>query len=114
MSARAEFYFKGRRLLDKPYHLRAIGLPNVYLLNGVFIEHDADYGTLITIEDIPGLHHAVGLYVVTKSDELTGSEFGFLRKEMHSRRRRSHNVCASMFRPLPTTRRAKPAWAPPG
>ena len=83
MSARAEFYIKGRRLLDKSYHLKAIGLPNVYLLNGVSIEHDADYGTLITIEDIPGLHRAVGLYIVTKSDGLTGSEFRFLRKEMN-------------------------------
>jgi len=83
MSARAEFYIKGRRLLDKSYHLKAIGLPNVYLLNGVSIEHDADYGTLITIEDIPGLHRAVGLHIVTKSDELTGSEFRFLRKEMN-------------------------------
>jgi len=83
MNVRAEFYIKGRRLLDKPFHLKAIGLPNVYLLNGVSIEQDADYGTLIAIEDIPGLHRAVGLYIVAKSDELTGSEFRFLRKEMN-------------------------------
>ena len=61
MNVRAEFYIKGRRLLDKPYHLKAIGLPNVYLRNGVTIENDADYGKLITIEDIPGLHRAIGL-----------------------------------------------------
>ena len=83
MNVRAEFYIKGRRLLDKPFHLKAIGLPNVHLLNGVSIEQDADYGTLIAIEDIPGLHRAVGLYIVAKSDELTGSEFRFLRKEMN-------------------------------
>lgn len=82
MSARAEFYIKGRRLLDKPYHLKGMDLPNVYLLNGVSIDHDADYGALTTIEDIPGLHRAVGLYIVTKSDEMTGPELRFLRKEM--------------------------------
>ena len=82
MSPRAQFYIKGRAFLDKPYHLKAIGLPNVYLCNGVSIEKDADYGKLITIENIPGLCHAIGLHIVTKTNAMSGPELRFLRKQM--------------------------------
>jgi putative transcriptional regulator len=82
MSARAEFYIKGRPFRDKPYRLKAIGLPNVYLCNGVSIERDPDYGKLITIEDIPGLCAAIGLHIVTKADAMSGAELRFLRKQM--------------------------------
>jgi transcriptional regulator with XRE-family HTH domain len=82
MSARAEFYLKGRPLRDKAYHLKWVGLPNVYLRNGVSIDIDPNYGKLVTIEDIPGLHHAIGLHIVTKPDEMTGPELRFLRKQM--------------------------------
>jgi hypothetical protein len=37
-----EFVLKGRRHLAKPYHFKASGLPNVYLLNGAKIARDAD------------------------------------------------------------------------
>ena len=82
MTADAEFYIKGRRLLRKPYHLRGVGLPNVYLLNGVTLEDDPDYGTLVSIEDIPGLYRAIGLHIVTKPAAMTGPELRFLRKEL--------------------------------
>ena len=82
MSPRAQFYIKGRAFLDKPYHLKAIGLPNVYLCNGVLIETDADYGKLITIENIPGLCSAIGLHIVTKANAMSGPELRFLRKQM--------------------------------
>lgn len=82
MSPRAEFYIKGRAFLDKPYRLRGIGLPNVYLCNGVAIEKDADYGKLISIENIPALCRAIGLHIVTKIDAMSGPELRFLRKQM--------------------------------
>ena len=82
MRSRAEFYIKGRAYLGKPYHLKAIGLPNIYVCNGVTIENDPDYGKLITIEDIPGLCSAIGLHIVTKADAMTGLELRFLRKQM--------------------------------
>ncbi len=82
MRPRAEFYMKGRPFRDQPYHLKAVGLPNVYLCNGVTIEDDPDYGKLITIEDIPGLHAAIGLHIVAKPDAMTGPELRFLRKEL--------------------------------
>lgn len=82
MSKRMEFYIKDRPLLAKPYHLSDIGLPNVYLLNGVDIEQDPDYGKLVTIADIHNLHHAIGLHIVTKPDRMSGDELRFLRKQM--------------------------------
>jgi putative transcriptional regulator len=82
MTPRAEFYIKGRRLLDKPHHLKGIGLLNVYLLNGVSVDNDADYGKLVTVEDIPGLYRAIGLHIVAKPDQMTGAELRFLRKQM--------------------------------
>jgi putative transcriptional regulator len=82
MSKRMEFYIKGRPLLEKPYHLSDIGLPNVYLLNGVEIEDDPDYGKLVTITDIHGLHHAIGFRIITKLEPMTGDEMRFLRKQM--------------------------------
>jgi transcriptional regulator with XRE-family HTH domain len=82
MSARVEFYIKGRALLDKLYHLKGMGLPNIYLCNGVSIEKDRDYGKLVTIEDIPGVCRAIGLHVVSKADAMTGAELRFLRKQM--------------------------------
>jgi len=82
MSARAEFYIKGRALLDRPYHLKGMGLPNIFLCNGVSFEKHPDYGRLITIEDIPGLCRAIGLHIVSKADAMTGAELRFLRKQM--------------------------------
>lgn len=82
MSKRMEFYIKDRPLLAKPYHLTGIGLPNVYLRNGVEVENDPDYGELVTITDLHGLHHAIGFHIVTKLDPMTGDELRFLRKQM--------------------------------
>lgn len=82
MSKRMEFYIKDRPRLAKPYHLTGIGLPDVYLLNGAKIENDPDYGELVTITDVHGLHHAIGFHIVTKLDPMTGDELRFLRKQM--------------------------------
>lgn len=79
---RYAFYVKGRPLNAKPYHLKGVGLPNVYLLNGVTIESDPAYGKLVTIENLPDLHRAIGLRLVTKPSPMTGDELRFLRKEM--------------------------------
>ncbi len=82
MSTRMEFYISGKPKLEKPYHLKGIGLPNVYLLNGVEIENDPNYGELITITKLTDLHQAIGLHIVAKRDPLTGAELRFLRKQM--------------------------------
>lgn len=82
MNTRMEFYIKNRPRLAKPYHMKGIGLPNVYLLNGVEIENDPDYGELVTIADLQNLHHAIGFSILTKLEPMTGAELRFLRKQM--------------------------------
>jgi len=82
MTARYEFAIKGHRPAPKPYHFVASGLPNVYLLNGVKIENDPDYGKLVTIDSLPNLFTAIAFRLVSKPDRLTGLEMRFLRKRM--------------------------------
>ena len=82
MTARYEFALKGRRHLAKPYHFKASGLPNVYLLSGVRIERDADYGELVTIDHLPDLVMAVAFRLVSKPDRMTGAEMRYLCKRM--------------------------------
>jgi putative transcriptional regulator len=81
MTERAEFSIKGAELLAEPYHYNASGLDNIYLLNGVSFEETA-YGPMVTIENIDGLHRAIGLRIITKPEQMTGAEFRFLRKQM--------------------------------
>ena len=81
MSQRAEFRLRGRGLLAEPYQYTASGLSNIYLLNGVSIESTA-YGPIVNIENIIGLHHAIGLHIIEKPEPMTGAEFRFLRKQM--------------------------------
>ena len=84
MTLRYEFQIKGRSRLAKPYHLKGVGLPNVYLLNGVEIEDDPDYGKLVTIANLPDLHRAIGCSIVLKREALTGDEMRYLRKQMQA------------------------------
>jgi DNA-binding transcriptional regulator YiaG len=81
MSERAEFFFKGQGQLAEPYHYRASGLDDIYLLNGVVIE-ETPYGPMVTIKNLNGLHHAIGLHIVEKAEPMTGAEFRFLRKQL--------------------------------
>jgi DNA-binding transcriptional regulator YiaG len=81
MSERAEFFITGRDLLAKPYQYLASGLDNIFLLNGV-TEKMTDYGSMVHIENINGLHRAIGLHIVEKDSPMSGAEFRFLRKQI--------------------------------
>jgi DNA-binding transcriptional regulator YiaG len=81
MSGRAEFFMEGKDLLAKAFHYAASGLDNVYLLNGV-TESETSYGTMVHIENINGLHRAIGLHIIEKEGPMEGPEFRFLRKQM--------------------------------
>lgn len=81
MSKRTDFFIKGRELLAEPYHYLASGLDNIFLLNGINVE-DTDYGPMVHIENVNGLHRAIGLHIVEKSDAMNGAEFRFLRKQV--------------------------------
>jgi len=81
MSERAEFWIKGKDLLAEPFHYQASGLSNIFLLNGVVTEH-TPYGPMVTIDNLTGLHRAIGLHIIEKPVPMTGAEFRFLRKQM--------------------------------
>lgn len=66
---------------QQPYHYTSCGLDNIYLLNGFHIE-ETDYGTVMSFEDIEGLHALIGHRLVHHDSELNGHEFRFLRKEL--------------------------------
>jgi transcriptional regulator with XRE-family HTH domain len=81
MSERAAFFIKGKEFLAEPYHYLASGLDNIFLLNGVS-KTMTDYGPMLHIKNINGLHRAVGLHIVEKAEPMSGPEFRFLRKQM--------------------------------
>lgn len=63
-----------------PYHYTESGLQNVYLQNGYTIRK-TKYGATVAIEDVPGLHKAIGIALAHRP-YLTGAGLRFLRKEM--------------------------------
>ena len=63
------------------YHYTESGLDNVYLVNG-FTYVDRPDGREIIIEDIDGLHRAIGEILITNRKNLSGKEIKFLRQEM--------------------------------
>lgn len=63
------------------YHYTECGLRNVYLANG-FRKIDTDYGEAVSIENVEGLHRAIGEALAKHKPHLTGAEFRFLRKEL--------------------------------
>jgi DNA-binding transcriptional regulator YiaG len=65
----------------KPFHYLISGLDNVYLLNGYRIRKTA-HGESVSIEDIDGLHRAIGRYLIVVERPLRGRELRFLRLEM--------------------------------
>jgi DNA-binding transcriptional regulator YiaG len=81
MSERTDFSIKGRRLLATPYHYTASGLANIFLLNGV-TETTTGYGPMVHIDNINGLHRAIGLHIAEKPEPIIGTEFRFLRRQL--------------------------------
>ena len=63
------------------YHYLESGLRSVWLKNGYTTKRDPDYGELVSIHDVDGLHRALGRTLANKP-RLSGSEVRFLRKEM--------------------------------
>ena len=63
------------------HHYRECGLDNVFLLNG-FTVRETRRGRAVSIEDIDGLHRAIGTHLAREKRTLTGAELRFLRVEM--------------------------------
>ncbi len=63
------------------YHYKTCGLDGIYLRNG-YTEKSTPYGDAFAINNIEGLHRAIGLHIAVGPEKLSGKEFRFLRKEM--------------------------------
>jgi DNA-binding transcriptional regulator YiaG len=63
------------------YHYRESGLDNVFLENG-YEQHQTPYGKGASIQDVEGLHKAIGLWLANEPVALTGAALRFLRIEM--------------------------------
>jgi putative transcriptional regulator len=63
------------------YHYTESGLDTVYLLNGYEIVKSPK-GNGVKIQDIDGLHVAIGRTIIENKKKLSGSEFRFLRTEL--------------------------------
>lgn len=64
------------------YHYVECGLGNVYLLSGYALENTPGYGETVSIEDMDGLHRAIGDSIVRQHRTMNGAEFRFLRLEL--------------------------------
>ena len=64
-----------------PYHYTLCGLDDVYLTSGYELV-DTDYGSGVTIQDMDGLHRAIGEHLVMSKKALNPKEVRFLRHEM--------------------------------
>ncbi len=63
------------------YKYKECGLDNVYLMSG-YEYVNTSRGRHLVINDIDGLHRAIGRSLVEKKRTLTGKEMRFLRHEM--------------------------------
>lgn len=79
--SRHDFRIDGRECEPEPLHYTACGLDDVYLLNGFTVE-ETDYGRGIAVDDVAGLHVAIGLHLVLHRKALSPKEFRFLRKQL--------------------------------
>ena len=74
------------------YHYEDGGLKNVWLVNGFTIKKTS-YGKAVSIEDVPGLTHAICAALAGKIGRLSGAEFRYLRLHL----RLSQKLLAQCF-----------------
>ncbi len=67
--------------MTNKYHYTECGLDNVWLCNGFTLDED-QYGEWVSIDNVDGLHKAIGMAIVSKQGPLNGQEIRFLRIEM--------------------------------
>ena len=63
------------------YQYIGCGLDNIWLSDGYRVKQ-TPYGTSVSVEDVEGLHNAIGMYLVNFKPILSGKEFRFLRNEL--------------------------------
>jgi putative transcriptional regulator len=67
--------------MENMYQYKESGLDNIYLVNG-FTERQTSRGRSVSIEDLDGLHRAIGEWLARDKKILDGREARFLRLEM--------------------------------
>jgi putative transcriptional regulator len=68
-------------MTNRMYQYKESGLNNIYLANG-FSEKETSRGRTVHIENVDGLHRAIGLWLARDKKTLDGREARFLRLEM--------------------------------
>ena len=68
-------------MTNESHHYRECGLNNVYLRNGFSVD-ETRHGRTVSIQDMDGLHLAIGTHLVRARRDLTGAELRFLRHEL--------------------------------
>lgn len=63
------------------HHYRECGLNHIYLLNG-FAYRETRHGRAVSIQDMDGLHRAIGAHLAKEKRALTGAELKFFRIEL--------------------------------
>jgi DNA-binding transcriptional regulator YiaG len=63
------------------YHYTESGLDYIWLDNGYYF-HETSRGRGVSIEDLDGLHRAIGLHIANRKGQMTGAEVRFLRHEL--------------------------------
>lgn len=63
------------------YEYTGCGLTGFFLGSGYTIKK-TPYGESVAIDDLQGLHNAIGRYLADGPRDLTGEEFRFLRREL--------------------------------
>ena len=66
---------------ENVYHYTECGLSNIYLINGYKLV-ETSQGNAVSINDIDGLHKAIGMFLVHSKKDFYGDEIRFLRHEM--------------------------------
>ncbi len=69
-------------LQSNRYHYAECGLDNIYLVNG-FEYVETPRGSGVMIQNLEGLHLAIGRMLVRERRSLRGKEFRFLRHELN-------------------------------
>ena len=68
-------------MADQPYQYRGSGLDDVYLANG-FEKKKRHTVRPLTIQDVPGLHRAIGQSIISDTKPISARELRYLRKNM--------------------------------
>ena len=68
-------------MTNTTHHYRECGLNHIYLLNG-FTYRETRHGRAVSIQDMDGLHRAIGTHLAKEKRALTGAELRFFRIEL--------------------------------